>query len=169
MGFRRIKLAGFEPELLRAIATGFQFHAPPLGDLPLVLDRHLFANFMPSAEDIAETASESDNGKKFNPEVEPALAVYTQPGSGIDPTSSSGSRLAFNLLVVLRIPATLQEAVDRLRDLIVWLEMEGNRILTENYKIVGYQTIGLPVPYQRYSDNKAAASATVRFLAVARL
>ncbi len=167
MGIRRIRLQGFEPEILRMIAENFRFSDPSLKDYALVVDRNLFANMMPDPKDIAITASDSDNGFPYDPK-EPAIAIYTQPGSGIAKTMSSGSRLAFNLLIVLRIAETLQDAVDKLRELIVWLEMNAAGMATEHYMIRDFTTLGNPVPYQRLNDGKSAASATLRFQAVAR-
>ena len=169
MGVRRLRQSGFETEVLEMIGAGFRFSDPGLRDYRLVLDRNLFANDMPAVEDIVVTASDADNGLSFDPKKEPAIALYTQPGRGIQPTMSSGSRLAFNLLVVLRIPATLQEAVDSLRELVVWLENNAAGKAMEHYLIRNYETLGAPVPYQRLADGKSAASATLRFLAVARL
>jgi hypothetical protein len=169
MGERRLRLTGFETELLGFIAAGFRFSDPSLRDLGLVLDRNLFAQFLPDAKDIAETAQETDNGFPFDPLKEPAVCLYRQPGAGIPPTSSSGSRLAFNILIVLRTPASLQEAADMLGELVVWLELHAPGASTLNYIVRGYQTLGMPVPFQRYADNKSAASSAVRFLAVARV
>ena len=169
MGVRRLKLTGFETEILGLLAAGFRFSDPSLRDLGLVLDRNLFAQFLPDAKDIAETAQETDNGFAFDPLKEPALCIYRQPGPGIPPTMSSGSRLSFNLLLVLRTPGSLQEAADMLGEVVVWLELNAPGAVTTSYIVRGYQTLGMPVPFQRYADNKSAASSAVRFLAVARL
>jgi hypothetical protein len=169
MGVRRLRLSGIETDILKMIANGFRFSNPDLKDYALVLDRNLFANDMPDAADIAITASDADNGLAFDAKKEPAIVLYRQPGSGIDPTMSSGSRLAFNFLIVLRVPKTLQDAADMLGELVVWLEMNAAGQTTEHFEIRSFKTLGLPIPYQRLSDDKSAASATVRFLAVARL
>jgi hypothetical protein len=167
MGVRRLRLAGFETELLGIIAAGFRFSDPSLRDLALVVDRNLFASDLPDADDIAVTASADDNGMPFDPLKEPAIAIYREPGRGIESTSSSASRMGFNLRVVLRVPKSLQSAVQMLDELVVWFELNVVGKTTEHFKVSAYETLGMPVPYRRLADDKSAASATVRFQAVA--
>ncbi len=168
MGVRRLRLSGFETELLDVIAASFRFDDGALKDYALTVGRHLFASDLPAAEDIAVTASVADDAAfPFDARREPAIAVYRQPGTGIVPSSSSGSRMEFNELLVLRAPRALQDAVDLLGDLVVWLELNAVGKRSEHFKIVGFQTLGMPVPLQRLGNDESAASATVRFLAVA--
>ncbi len=169
MGVRLIKLRGFHADVLKMIQDGgFRFSDPDLRDYKLVVDRNLFASDMPDPADIAVTASSEDNGFPFDPLKEPAIAIYRQPGSGVTPSMSSFSGLAFNLLVVLRVPKTLEDALGMLDELVSWLENNAVGYVGEDFIIRHYQTLGLPIPYQRLADDKSAASATLRFLAVAR-
>lgn len=168
MGIRRLRLSGFESELIAAIAAGFRFSDPSVANVALVPDRNIFANWLPDPADIALTASDADNGVAFDPNREPAIAVYRQPGSGISPSSSSGGRLAFNTLLVIRAPRALQVAVDLLGELVVWLELNAVGLLMPHFQIKGYQTLGMPVPAELLQDEKTKASSTVRFLAIAR-
>lgn len=167
MAVRRLRLSGFEKELLGIVASNFRFAGDDLKDYALTLGRHLFASDIPAAEDIAITASDADNGLAYDQHKEPAIAIYRQPGSGMPVTMSSGSRLEFNELLVLRAPKALDDAVDLLSELVVWLEMNAVGKLSTHFKIVGYRTLGMPVPFQRLNDDQSAASALVRFLAVA--
>lgn len=167
MGERRLRLKGFQKELAGIIAAGFRFEDDDLKDYALSVGRNLFASDLPASEDIAVTASASDNGMEFDGTKEPAIAIYRQPGGGIQPSSSSGGRLAFNELFVLRAPKALDDAVDLLDELVVWLEKNIIGRTSTHYKICGVQTLGLPVPIQRLGNDQSAASATVRFLAVA--
>jgi len=162
MGVRRLRLSGFETELAGAIASGYRFPDPSIMDLPLVVDRNIFAMELPAPEEIA--AGEST----FDPNREPTIAIYRQPGRGIEPTASSGGRLGFNLLLVLRAPRALQVSVDWLGDLVVWLELNAVGLITPSFKITGFQTLGMPVPAERLSNDMTKASASVRFLAIAR-
>ncbi len=164
MGVRRLRLSGFETELLGAVASGFRFEDTSVNDVVLEVDRNLFANYMPDPEDIQMTSG--DDG--FDPLKEPAIAIYRQPGRGIEPSASSGGRLAFNILIVLRAPRALQVAVDLLGELVVWLELNATGLITPHYKISGFQTLGMPVPAERLQNDMTKASASVRFLAVAR-
>lgn len=167
MAQRRLRLSGFEREVLDIISDGFRFESETLRSYALKPGRNLFAGDIPAASDIAITASDADNGLAYDEKREPAIALYRQPGSGIPSTSSSGSRLEFNELLVLRAPRTLDEAVDLLGELVVWLELEVIGRTSTHYKIVGFKVLGMPVPFQRLNDDQSAASATVRFLAVA--
>lgn len=162
MGVRRLRLSGFETELAAAIVAGFKFADPSLSDLVLALDRNVFTMDLPAAEEIA--AGETT----FDPNREPTMVIYRQPGRGIKSTSSSGGQIGFNLTLVLRAPRALQISVDWLGELVVWLELNAVGIVTPHFKITGYETLGMPVPAERLSNDMTKASASVRFLAIAR-
>jgi hypothetical protein len=160
MGRRLIRVTGFEEAIAAKIASSFRFSDPTLSNVALVAGRHVFVDELPECEDIFTT------DPVFDADREPTLGIYTKPGPGIPPSVSSGSRLEFNVDILLRFGRTMGQTKDFLGDLFGWVLNKLPGAQVGKFVIRATVPISRPVPFARYGDDHTVASCTIRFLAV---
>lgn len=165
---RRISFEGFEVGFLTYIGANFRFSTEPLKNYAMEAGRHLFVQDMPEIEEIRQTVA---GGLPYEPKREPTISVYTNPGPGLVPSSSSGSRHEWTLRVVLRLGTVPEEAKARLEELIAYVEkkLKGKKINDargHRFIIKGVLVVIRPTVFAREGDNHAFCQSVVRFFAV---
>ena len=160
MGQRIVRSSGFEEGLAALIAASFRFSDDTLKLKPLEEGRHLFVDELPEVEDVETTSPE------FQPDVEPTIGLYSRSGQGPLPTSSSGSRHEFQVDILLRFGRSMSSTKRLLGQLFDWLLKKAQGKAAGDFRIRAVLSVQRPVPFQRFGDDHAVASSSIRFLVV---
>lgn len=156
-----IDLSGFEEAIEGLIASDFHFTRDTVrSGLDLTKGRNLFSNDMPEDQEIVKTS------KEFNKYTEPVISIYSNGGTPIGASVSSGSRHEWIFRIVIRFGVVFEDAKELLEDLVAWLVkfLRGRR--AGRHKVKGVFIVSRPGPFQRAGDDAAYCTATLRFLAV---
>jgi hypothetical protein len=163
-----VALTGFEEALAAAIAAGFRFAGETLQNVPLLLGRHLFVGYLPP---IDRVQGDKPVGQTFDPQQEPAIALYPASGGGALPSNCDSGKHEFVVEIALRIPKETQRASHLLDELVRWIKASvvGGTV-TGSYgdfavgELLG--TIPNPTPFRRLTDGSAVSTVRLRFFAV---
>jgi len=160
MGSRIFRVTGFEEALADKLASSFRFSSPELSSLVLAGGRNIFVDELPEVEDI------SDSTAAFDPNAEPTIGIYTKPGPGQPPAASSGSRMEFNVDILLRFGRSMAKTKGYLGEVINWCLANLPGAAAGVFLIRAVVPVQRPVPFERFGDDHAVASSTLRFLVV---
>ncbi|MGH9462001.1 MAG: hypothetical protein ACRD1X_12330 [Vicinamibacteria bacterium] len=165
MSSNAVELRGFEGALLAWLGSFFRFSDVSLSSLPLTSGRHFFVNFMPEAQAIAQTSAQDDFA--YDPTKEPTLAVYTNAGPGIRPSSSRWVKHETSLQFVLRSAGAFEKSKALLEELVqaVLDRAAGKRM--GGFVCKAALLSQRPTAFQRQGDDRSFAQATVRFFYIA--
>lgn len=151
----RVKLNGFESALADWIASNVQ-----LNDQPISVGRNLFVSDMPEVEDIQQTEPDFDSLK------EPTIAVYTDPGLGVQPGPGRGSRMEWNVRLVLRFGVVPESAKVLLEELITDIIKRTPGVKSGAFMVKGVNIITRPTVFARQGDGHAYTTCALKFFVV---
>jgi hypothetical protein len=162
------QLRGFEKDFGRIICANFRWQDDDLRNRALVLGRNVFDKFLPDAEDIKATATEADNGFKYEAQREPALCIYRQPSKPFAQSISSDVKLTMNQLLVLRTMRPMADAVDLLDDLVTWLRDHSTGLRGERFTLQSVAITSAPATFSLGAAKQTYASSLLTVLAKTR-
>lgn len=167
VGFENALAAVIE-EATAAVPPLFRFTHPGLKDLILNEGVHIHLQGIPAVEDIQtdNPLLEEGNGEGGPPaRREPAIGIFTEPGSGVLPSASLGGRHEWMLRFILRAGTISEDAKQQLEELVVFLTQTMGPTVGE-FSVVGTELTGRPRVTARQENDQPHCEATVRFMVV---
>lgn len=155
MTHERVKLDGFESALAGWISSNILLNGQPLS-----VGRNLFVSDMPEVEDIQLTESAFDQLK------EPTIAVYTDPGLGVQPGPGRGSRMEWNVRLVLRFGVVPESAKVLLEELIAAIIKRASGAKMDPFISKGVNILTRPTVFARQGDGHAYTTCALKFFVV---
>ncbi len=156
-----IALTGFDEALAGWLAEGFAFTAVP--GARLVDGRSLFVEDLPEEDDIARTAPSG-----YNPDKEPALCLYTEPGPGFEGAMLRGDvKHEETVRLVLRHGVTPLVVKRLLEEVVDYVLRNAGGAVMGRFVVKRTLLIFRPVVTAREGDDHVYAAATLRFKLIA--
>ncbi len=168
-----VRLDGFEEALAVRLTEIYSFADEALKDVNFgngvgrpVINRHLFVQDMIEVEDVADLFPPTDGIPDFEPETEPQIAIFTDPGIGIVPSGSSGGLQLWAIRFVLRKGTVPEEAKALLEHLITFTVRRVCGIVG-SFAIKGRELLQRPHVFAREGDDHIYVDSVIRFFVVA--
>jgi len=156
---RVIRLFGFEEGLVDRISERFRFADPGYQDLGMIPGRHLFVGALADVHDLSKEL------EGYNKDHEPVIALGSNVGPGVPPTSSSSSKQEWNIQAVIRFGKAPEVVKALLEDLSDFLLLQRGRIST-GFQIKGSVMVARPTIIDVDKEDQVLASTVIRFFAV---
>lgn len=151
----RVTLSGFELALVDWISSNVlcSCGSPAPG-------RNLFVSDMPESEDLAHDFPDFDNNKEVT------LAVYTDPGLGVQPGPGRGSRMEWNVRLVLRFGIVPENAKRELEEVISQILKKSPGQKMGGFIAKGVNINSRPTVFARQGDGHAYTTCALKFFVV---
>ncbi len=156
---RLIRLNGFEEGLADLLASKFTFSDPGYDEVILSVGRNVFVSTLKEDEDILLA------NPGFDPTREPVIAIGSNTGRGVQPSSSSSSKQEWNILVVMRHRKAPEVVKALLENVCNFLLVKRGRIST-GFQIKGSKMISRPTLVGVLPNDNALVSSVIQFMGV---
>ncbi|HEV3029635.1 MAG TPA: hypothetical protein VG457_18805 [Planctomycetota bacterium] len=156
---RLIRLFGFEEGMADLVASKFTFSDPSYDQVVLSVGRNVFVSTLKEDQDILLA------NPSFDPTREPVIALGSNTGRGVQPSSSSSSKQEWNLLVVMRHRKAPEVVKGLLENLCDFLLVKRGRIST-GFQIKGSKMMARPTVLGVLPNDNALVSSVIQFMGV---